>query len=391
MMIRRNFLLTLTALLVTAGAWAQADAPIRVGLTSSQSGPFRALASEFLSGVQFWVRDINERGSLLGRRVELVVHDDESSAERAAELYERLITEDQVDLLIGPFSSTLTLAVSDVTERHGFPMVVEATAPIVFSRGHENVFGIYTSADHNMDDVIRLAAERGMSRLALAHQASEFPSAVAEGVRGSAPDAGLAIVFDESYAEDATDLTALARSMASSNPELIIVGAYLDDAVAFMEALKSVRYSPKMLAISGAPSLLDFGQRLGIENADGVVATTQWMRDGRIPGAFDFGFRFRAEYGAYPSYNAAGGYAAGQVLEAAARLAQSLDRAAVREQLSTMRFQSLLGTFQVDDTGRQIGSPIYLVQWQDGHRSLVYPEQLARFPMRHPFPPWESR
>ena len=385
-----KWILPLAALFAGFAAVAAEKPTIRVGLTSAQSGQYADLASEFHTGVRAWVHDINERGSLLGRRVELVVYDDESNAERAARLYERLISEDQVDLLIGPFSSTLALAVGAVVEKHGFPMVMEATAPVVYDQGFKNVFGIYTPASHNMEAVLDIAAGRGMTRVGLAYQAAEFPEAVADGVRKSADGKGLDIVFDDSYAVGVDDLTGFVGKLAQSRPQVIVVGAYLDDAVLFTKALQKNGYAPEMIAFSGAPSLVEFGEALGTA-ADGVIATTQWMRDGRIPGAFDFGFRYRARFGRYPSYNAAGGYAAGQVLEAATRLAGTTDRAAVRKQLSQMNFHSLLGRYRVDDTGRQVGTPIYLVQWQDGHRSLVYPKDIARWELRFPFPAWDTR
>ena len=232
---------------------------------------------------------------------------------------------------------------------------------------------------------------RGVETFRYPHrQEAEFPEAVADGVRKAAAGKGLDLVFDDSYAVGVDDLSGFVGKLAQSRPQLIVVGAYLDDAVLFTNALQKNGYSPEMLAFSGAPSLAEFGEALGTA-ADGVIATTQWMRDGRIPGAFDFGFRYRARFGRYPSYNAAGGYAAGQVLEAATRLAGTVDRAAVRKQLSQMNFHSLLGRYRVDGTGRQVGTPIYLVQWQDGHRSLVYPKEIARWELRFPFPRWDSR
>ncbi len=115
------------------------------------------------------------------------------------------------------------------------------------------------------------------------------------------------------------------------------------------------------------------------------------MRSERIPGAFDFGFRYRARHGLYPSYHAAGGYACGQILEAAVRLAGTTDPAAVREQLQSMVFRSILGDYRVNEAGMQIGKPKYLIQWQDMHRSLVYPPEISRWKVRYPFPAWSDR
>jgi len=276
-------------------------------------------------------------------------------------------------------------------------MVVEATAPVVFQSGYKNVFGIYTPADRNMLGVLDLAKGEGLTTLALANQKSAFPEAVTAGARAAAPGKGFSIVFEGSYPEGPADLTDLARQMAAKSPELIILGAYLEDSVAFVRALKATGYAPKMLAISGAPAVTEFGDMLGAD-ADGVIATTQWMRDGRIPAAFDFGYRYRERYGEYPSYNSAGGYAAGQIIEAAARLADLSTastpedfRNGMRTQLATMYFTSLLGTYHVDEHGMQIGRDIYVIQWQWPHRSLIAPPEIARWKMNFPFPPWSQR
>jgi branched-chain amino acid transport system substrate-binding protein len=91
------------------------------------------------------------------------------------------------------------------------------------------------------------------------------------------------------------------------------------------------------------------------------------------------------------SYNAAGGYAAGQILEAAVRLAGSLDRDKVREQLYALKFRSIIGHFRVDEMGKQVGKPNYVLQWQEGRRRLIYPENLAETGLLYPLPSWEGR
>lgn len=382
-------------LCISTAATAQEFRAVRLGMTVSETGALKEQSQAFVSGVKFWARDLLDRGA---NPIELITYDDASSPERAAELYERLITHDKVDLLIGPYSSSLVMAVAPVVERHDFPMVVESSAPIVYEQGYKNIFGIYTTADVNMDGVLDMARENGLSSVAIAYQNSEFPAAVAEGARAAAPGKGLTIAFDESYPAGSSSLDQLAGSLSQTRPDLIVLGAYLEDSIAFVKALKATGYAPKMLAVSGAPSLRQFGEALGAD-ADGVIATTQWMRSGRIPGAFDFAFRYREHYGAYPGYNAAGGYAAGQVIEAAARLSRLREvaddpqaiRSRIRENLASMKFESLLGRYRVDETGRQKDKPLYIIQWQGTHRSLIAPKDIARWQLKFPFPSWNAR
>ena len=120
----------------------------------------------------------------------------------------------------------------------------------------------------------------------------------------------------------------------------------------------------------------------------GVVS---WLRSARKPGAQDFSFRYKEKYGYDASQYAVYGYGAGQVLEAAVRLARSLDKDAVRKQLSEMIFRSLLGRYRVDETGKQVAKSIYVMQWLDGRRRLVLPKDLREYPIQFPFKPWSER
>jgi len=113
---------------------------------------------------------------------------------------------------------------------------------------------------------------------------------------------------------------------------------------------------------------------------------TQWLRGVRLPGAQDFAYRYRKMYGYNPGAYDVLGYSGGQVMEAAVRLAGTTDHAAVREQLRTMTFSSLLGIYQVDADGRQVGKENYLLQWQGKDRRLVKPDKLAESKLIYPMP-----
>jgi branched-chain amino acid transport system substrate-binding protein len=142
--------------------------------------------------------------------------------------------------------------------------------------------------------------------------------------------------------------------------------------------------TPAIVALTVGPAQKAFGDALGAgaENVMGVVA---WMRSGFLPMAYDFSYRYKVRYGSNAAAQAAYGYAGGQVLEAAVRLAGSLDHDAVREQLRTMTFRSILGPYRVDDAGRQLAKKTYVMQWQNGFRLLILPDDLRDSPAVFPF------
>jgi branched-chain amino acid transport system substrate-binding protein len=370
------FLLSwLLSALLLSGA-VQADT-IRIGTTQSLSGIYKDFGEEQLRGLQMWVHDVNARGALLGQTVELVHYDDKSDEKRSAWLYGQLIEKDKVDLLVGPYSSDLTLAASTVTEKHNFPMVAAAaSAEKIWQRGYKNIFGIDTPSANYMDLAITVAAEKGAKTFALIYSDTEFSRDVAVGVRREIKKLGLTLVLDEEYCLEDCNYQTLAEKLRASNADVLLGATYLEDSFAISEALGPMKLSADMVALTVGPAVREFGDRMG-SKAEGIVGVVQWLRSVRLPMSQDFAYRYRQQYGYNPGVYGAIGYSAGQVLEAAVRLAGTTEKGAVRDQLRTMQFRSLLGHYRVDDTGRQIGKHNYLLQWQDDRRRLVSPHDVA--------------
>lgn len=386
------------ALLLVAPAALLAQEVAKIGATMSQSGKYAEFGIEALQGLEMFIADVNGRGGASGAPVELVVYDDKSDRDTAARLYEKLIVEDKVDFLVGPYGTPLTIAATEVAERYDMPIVVTGSALSIFERGMRNVFGLYTPAPEIMRPILDLAKEKGLSRIAMVYADNEAPTSMAEGVRSKVVQYGMELVLDESYNRNemqSAQFGGLIARMAAAQPDVAIFGSYIDDSIGLLEAAEGARFAPDLMVFSYGPALYDFGAMVGIENANGVMATSQWKRGQHMPGAFDFSFRFKKLTGRNASYPAAGAYASGQVIEAAARLAGAAgkrrDKDEIRNQLRTMQFTSLLGPYRVDETGLQTGKPIFIIQWQEGRRRLVYPDELARYELIYPFPAWESR
>ena len=367
------------------------EPPTRVGVTVSLSGEYAVSGKLELEGIRMWVHDVNQRGALLGHRVELVYYDDESSPATSARLYERLITQDKVDLLLGPYGSDITMAASTVAEQHNFPMVATGAASgDIWARGYHNIFGVDAQADHYMDLLIESAAGAGLKTIALVYGDSDFPRKVAAGVRVQAAQHDMRIVVDKEYVPEHADYAGLVKAMKAARPDLVIGGTYLDDSMALVRAAKAADFSPKAFAFTVGPALKQFVDELGAD-ANGMLGVVAWMRSAAMPMAMDFSYRYKEKFGHNASYVAALGYGGAQVLEAAVRLAGSLDKDAIRTQLSQMKFQSILGRYQVDETGKQIAKSTYVMQVQKGNRLLVLPKSLQESKVEYPFKPWSER
>ena len=381
----RHLILTCILIALPLGAGAQSPEPITIGTTQALTGHYQEFGIEQLRGLQMWVADVNSRGALLGRPVKLVHYDDASRDAGTAAGFTKLIEQDKVDFLVGPYSSSLTLEASLVAEKYNIPMVATAaSAEQIWSRGLKNIFGTDTPAASYMEG-ISVARDAGAKTAALLYAKTEFGIEVAEGVRRNTQEGGIKLLLDQGYAPEQRDFSAIARQLAQLDADVVIGISYLEDSIKIVRALKRANVKPKMLAFTVGPALHEFGEALG-DDADGVVSVVQWLRSVPEPGAQDFAYRYRQTYGHNPGVHAVIGYSAGQVLEAAVRLAGTTNHNAVREQLRTMYFRSLMGKYKVSETGRQEGKRNYVLQWQDNDRRLIAPDQVAERKLIYPMP-----
>jgi len=365
---------------------------IVVGASVAQTGKYSRTGQEQLNGIEMWVEDVNARGGLLGKPVRLVHYDDESQPATGAKLYEKLITDDKVDLLIGPYSSGVTLSASTITQKYGVPMVsAGASASRIWLRGYENIFGLYTPAETYMDQILEFAKSKGLTNVALIYSDTTFPRGVATGVKEKVAALQMKLVFEEEYGKSSTDFAAMILKMRRKKPDIIIGGSYLPDSTAFVRQARENRLDAKIFAFAVGPALPDFGKNLGAD-AEGVMGNSQWEPNLPIFGIAEFVKAYKEKHGDLPGYHAAGGYGAGQVVEAAVKKAGSVKPDKVREALFELEITTIFGRYKVDETGKQIGKPAYTIQWINGKRELVLPkeEPTAKSPV-YPFKAWSER
>ena len=158
------------------GPRAEAQPPLRIGASLSQTGSFAVLGQDQLRGYQLCVKHANEKGGVLGRRIELYVEDDQSNAATAVAIYEKLITRDKVDAILGPYSSPITEAVADVNEKHKMPMVAPVAATTsIFKKGRKFIFMVLPAAEVYLEGLVEMAASKGLKTLALITRTPSFP------------------------------------------------------------------------------------------------------------------------------------------------------------------------------------------------------------------------
>jgi branched-chain amino acid transport system substrate-binding protein len=395
-------LVLLTA--VCSGA-VQAQQPIRIGASLSQTGAFAALGQNQLRGYQLCFKQANEKGGVLGRKLELVFEDDQSQAPVAVRIYEKLITQDKVDAILGPYSSPITEAVADVSEKHRMPMVApNASTTSIFRKGRRFVFMVTSAAEVYLEGLIDIAAKRGLKTVAVIGEDTLFPKASTQGTVEQAKSKGLQVVLAESYPKGTTDFTALLRKVRAANPDVVAAATYFDDAVAITRALKALDVNPKLFGVTVGGDVPKFHEVLG-RDAEFVYGGSQWLQElvtlragglvpiaRQYPGAAEFVEAHNKEFpGAGFSYQTVAGYGGCQIFLEAVRRAQSLDGERIRNVILKMDTYTAYGAFKVDEGGFQTAHKMVLFQWQDGKKVVVWPEDLAADRPRFPTPPWNKR
>jgi len=403
----RAFIAGLVSISLWVGMLAIGDAQprLRIGASLSQTGPYAAPGQNQLRGYQLCVKHTNEKGGVLGRRLELVVEDDQSQPATAAHIYEKLITQDRVDGILGPYASPITEAVADVNEKHRMPMVAtQGAATATYRKGRKFVFMVPSAAEVYLEGLIDIAARRGLKTVALINEDTLFAKAVVQGTAELARKKGLEVVFVEAYPKGITDFAAILAKVRTANPDVLAAATYFDDAVAITRQLRHLDLNPKMFAVTVGGDLLKFYEVLG-RNAEFVYGAAQWepelvtLRAGGLipiarqyPGAREFVESYKKEFpGADFSYHSAGGYGGCQILVEAIKRAGSLDGEKIRDAILRMDLNTVYGGFKVDPDGFQIAHKMVTFQWQDGKKVIVWPDELAPGKPRFPTPPWSQR
>jgi branched-chain amino acid transport system substrate-binding protein len=381
----------LALVLAASSLPATAQSPIRIGASLSLTGTYAKLGKNQHEGYQLCIKDLNARGGLLGRKTDLVVYDDQSMPATAVRLYEKLITEDKVDAVMGPYSSPVSEASANVTEKYKKVMVapLAATTPI-FKKGRKYIFMVISPAEGYLDGLVDMAAKRGLKTIAVVNEDTLFSKAAAAGAVELARKKNLQVVFTEAYPKGNTDFSALLTKVKAANPDVLAAATYFDDAVALTRQMKELNVNPRMYGVTVGGDLPEFYDTLK-QNAEFIYGATQWEPTLPYPGNQEFFETYKKEFGHEPSYHSAAGYAGCMIYAEAVKRANSLDADRVREQLLKLETKTIFGEYKVDADGFQVAHKMVTFQWQGEKKVTVWPDEMANGKPRFPTPAWNQR
>ncbi len=356
--------------------------PLRFGATVSLEGKYAQTSFMTRNAFKLWVEQVNHRGGILGRPVELILYDDKSQKERVRTLYEKLITQDKVDFVLGPYSTTLTYVASEVSERHGYIMAAgNAAGERVWERGYQYVFGMHTLSKRYFVGFLDLIARNAFESVAILFAPSSFQTTASQGVKKWAERFGLKTAIYQGFDNPDTQFPDLLQQLRSKNIDALIFCAYPPECHQFIRMMEKAQYRPRAMAFTIAPALPDFYKQIG-PFAEGIFGPSQWEPNERLPypGTKDFIKAFTEISGKVPSYHAEGAYGACQILEKAIIQTGSFDHQKIMDAIRTLDTVTVSGRFKIDHAGRQIGHSPVIIQWQQGKKEIVYPAQMMTAP-----------
>lgn len=368
--------------------------PIKIGASLPLTGDFSEPGTAAQMGYELWVEQVNNAGGLLGRQVEFTVYDNASDPDTAVADYERLITQDKVDLVVGPFSSRLVIPTSEVAAKYGYAFPEPAGgAPGVFDRGLTNIFFAQPApgADQAIpfaDYILGLPEDVRPKTFAVVSMDDPFNLGVVEAAETLLTAGGMTSVLKEIYPPDTKDFSSIAAKVADLDPDLILGGTIFEDTVGQIQAYVQAGYQPRGAFFTTGPSLpKEFREALGTAT-EGVFSAISWFEASAIETNPEFVAAFHEKFGADPiAEDSANAYTVGQILQQAVENTQSIDNAKLIDEMHSATFKTVVGPLSFDEVGRPQGS-FMILQWRGDGYLIVYPDFAKQADPVWPKPEW---
>ncbi len=378
------------------------SAPILIGASLSLTGDFDADGQAYQRGYELWASDVNAHGGLLGRKVELVILNDDSSPTQVDTNYTDLITVKHVNLVFGPFSSLLTAPAAEVAHRYGFAFVEGAGgAPLVFSEKLPNVFDVSLPVANELDPFTTwlksLPASQRPATAAYPMANDPFATPQVLLAQSMLQPAGIKTVYSKIFPEEVPDYLPNADLVAAAKPEAVILGSTDVPTVAsFMHGFEQQHFNPKVFVAAAGP---DQGQAflsaVGTANANGMMVPDAWYPGYASASSEAMVAEYVAKYGGTASdvnADVAEAYSVGEVTAAAVKATGGTVGSKIIAYLhSGVTLTSVQGAVQFNSLGENVKALAFIFQWQNGKFVQVLPVGASgSVPVLYPKPNWGS-
>ncbi len=409
----KAILVAIVIIVAAAGAYVyfqrgeQATDTIVLGAAVSLTGKYSTNGKHTQNGYNLALTRINERGGVKiggkAYKLKIIYYDDESTPARGAQLAERLIKQDGVKYLLGPYSSGLTKAIAPVTEKYKVPMVEgNGASTSLFTQGYKYLFAVLSSTEFYLKEAINLAAEQAKKAgrdpktltIAMAFENDPFSQDVRAGVEEDAKRYGMKVVIDDKLPPEINDMAATLTKVKALKPDVLVVSGHAKGAALAVRQVADMKVDVPMLAVTHCDSARVIEKFK--DKANYTLCASQWdralnYRDGWFGTAEEYAKEYEKAFNESPPYQAAESTAAVLTFVDAFQRAGSLDPEKVRAALTATNMQTFYGHIKFDATGKNIAKPMVLYQVQDQKYKVVAPSKWATSKLIYPTPSWDKR
>lgn len=380
-------------------AWAASPQVIKLGCAISFTGNQSRTGKLYRDSYDMAVDQINKTGGITvgGKtyQVKIVYYDDKSDPTESSRLVEKLIAEDEVNFLLGPYSSGITIPDSIVAQRYRVPMIEGGGASgKIFSRGNKYIFGTLPPAGQYFKSTLEMLKtfKPAPTTIAILYSDDKFDVSVAQGTRDLAKPMGFDVVLFEKYAEGANDFTSSLTKIKSLKADVVLVAGHTEESLNFTQQAKELNVCPKLIDMTVGPSEADFRKSLG-KDAEYIYGVASWSPQMDFNGYLfkdtkEFVQKFKERFDYDPDYHNASGIADVAVYKDAIERAGTLDRQKVRDAIAAAKLETIYGHVEFSDNGQIKGTSVVL-QILGGQIYQVYPNG-TKSPV-YPMPCWGER
>jgi len=375
-------------------AAALAQQPIKIGIGIAQTGTLGGGGKAALLALQMWVEDVNAKGGLLGRKVELLAYDDQSNPATTPGIYTKLLDVDKVDLLIAPYGTVPTAPIMPLVKQRGLLLMGNFSFQVNHTVKHDMWFNNAPWGDATSwtEGFLRIGQNIGAQTIAFIAADQEFAQNLANGAKEIAKKSGLKTVYEQNYPPATVDFSAMIRAIRAARPDMVFVCSYPNDSVAIVRAVNEIGVGPTVKLFGGGMVGLQFTpvmESLG-SSLNGIVNYHSYVPGMKYPGIEDFLQRYAKKaaeakvdpLGFYlPPFN----YAIGQILEQAIAATRSLDQKLLAKHLHGHEFNTIVGPISWGPDGERARPAVPMIQFRNvADKNVEQFRQIGKQVILHP-------
>jgi branched-chain amino acid transport system substrate-binding protein len=369
---------------------------VRIGMSMPQTGSLGAGGQAALVALRMWVDDVNQKGGLLGRKVEFIVYDDQTNPANVPGIYTKLLDIDKVDLLIAPYGTVPTAPLIPMVKQRNLLLMGNFSFQVNAKVQHDMWFNNspWNDAASWSDGFVKNGQKLGSKSIAFLAADQEFAQNLANGARELSKKAGIKSVYDQNYPPTTTDFSSLVRAIRAAKPDMVFVMSYPNDSVAIVRAVNEIgvgsgvkMFGGGMVGLQFTPIMQSLGSLL-----NGITNYNSYVPGMKYPGIEDFLGRYAKRaaeakvdpLGFYlPPFN----YAIGQLIEQAVNGTKSLDQKKMAEYLRQTEMKTIVGPIRYDKSGEWANPRVVQAQFRGvvdkdleqfrkpGKQVVIYPDE----------------